>query len=149
MTHKAPEWAPLLGRIFLSLLFILSGVAKITGFAGTAGYIGSVGLPFPEVGVVVAIVVELGAGLALLFGWKTYWAAKILLLWVLILAVIFHRDFSDQNQLTHFLKNISIAGGLIFAKLHGAGKYSLDMRASGGGNPETGTMKSEVGQHSS
>lgn len=146
MKHHTPEWAPLLGRIFLSTIFILSGVGKITEFAGTAGYIGSVGLPLPEAAVVIAIVIELGAGLALLFGWKTYWAAKILILWVLILAVIFHRDFSDANQMGHFLKNISIAGGLIFAKLHGAGKYSLDMRSSKGGNPEAATTNSEAAQ---
>lgn len=144
MKHKAPEWAPLLGRIFLSAIFILSGVGKITGFAGTVGYIGSVGLPLPEVAAVFAIVIELGAGLALLFGWKTYWAAKILILWVLILAVIFHRDFSDENQIGHFLKNISIAGGLIFAKLHGAGKYSLDMRSSKEEKPEAATTNPEA-----
>jgi putative oxidoreductase len=41
---------------------------------------------------------------------------------------IFHADFSDQNQMIHFMKNISIAGGFLFLIVHGPGNYSLDNR---------------------
>ena len=69
---------PLVGRILLALIFIPAGFGKIGGFAGTAGYIASKGLPLPEVGAAIAIAVELVAGIALLIGWKTRWAALLL-----------------------------------------------------------------------
>lgn len=46
----------------------------------------------------------------------------------LLTAITFHRHFADQNQLTHFLKNVSIAGGLLLLVAYGAGPWSLDQR---------------------
>ncbi|MCL4762101.1 MAG: DoxX family protein, partial [Burkholderiales bacterium] len=70
--------AALLGRILLAYLYIPNGFSKIGGFAGTSGYIASKGLPLPDVGAAIAIAVEVVAGIALLIGWKTRWAALAL-----------------------------------------------------------------------
>ena len=80
----------LLGRLLIAVLFIPAGIGKITGFAGTVGYIASKGVPLPEVAAVIAILVEVGAAAALLIGFKARWAALALALFTLAAAVIFH-----------------------------------------------------------
>ncbi len=83
----------LIARVLLVALFLLSGFGKIGGFAGTASYIASKGLPLPELGAVIAIVVELGGGLLLLSGWKARPVALIL--------AIFLEERLDCRRLSH------------------------------------------------
>lgn len=120
----------LLGRVLLSLMFILAGFDKLTGFEGTAGYIASVGLPVPHLLTALTIVVEIGAGLALLTGFKAKWAALILAGFTLAASVIFHNYWAsaaDQVfvQQLLFMKNISVAGGLLMVAALGGGQWSL------------------------
>ena len=123
----------LLGRILLAALFIPAGISKLTGFAGTVGYIGSVGLPLPALGAVLAIVVELGFGVLLLVGFKTRWVALALALFTLAAGVFFHNywampaDKAFINQLM-FMKNVAIAGGLLGFVAFGAGRLSIDKK---------------------
>ena len=81
---------PLAARLLMVALFLPAGLNKITGFEGTVGYIASVGLPLAGLGAVVAIVVEVGASLALLAGFATRWAALALALFTLGASVFFH-----------------------------------------------------------
>ena len=123
----------LVGRILLAALFLPAGLSKIGGFAGTTGYIGSVGLPFPEFAAVLAIVVELGGGLALLLGWGTRWAALALAGFTLVASLFFHNFWAmpaDQAMLQQlmFFKNIAVVGGLLVLAAHGAGGWSLDAK---------------------
>ena len=123
----------LLGRILLAALFIPAGISKISGFAGTAGYIASKGLPLPEVGVVIAIAVEVLAGLALLFGFGTRIAALALAVFTLAATFIFHNYWSmpaDQVMMQQlmFMKNIAVVGGLLVLAAHGAGRFSVDAK---------------------
>jgi putative oxidoreductase len=123
----------LIGRVLLALLFVPAGFGKIAGFTGTAGYIASVGLPLPQVGVVVAILIEFGLGLLLLVGFKTRWAALILALFSVVSAIFFHNFWAapaDQMgmQQINFYKNMAIAGGLLFVVAFGAGALSIDGR---------------------
>lgn len=120
----------LLGRVLLSLMFILAGFDKLTGFEGTAGYIASVGLPAPQLLTVLTILVEIGAGLALLTGYKAKWAALALAGFTLAASVIFHNYWAaaaDQAfvQQLLFMKNISVAGGLLLVAALGGGQWSL------------------------
>lgn len=129
MMSNSPQmaaWATLIGRVAMSAIFIMFGFTKITGFAGTAGYIASVGLPMPEVLTVLAIVFEFGGGLMLLLGWKTKIAAKMLAVFTILAAAFFHMNFADQTQLVMFMKNIAIVGGLLYMMAYGGGAYSLD-----------------------
>jgi len=120
--------ASLLGRIFLSAIFILSGVSKIGAATMMIGYIGSVGLPFPELALGVAIAVEILGGAALIAGYRTRTTAAVLAVFSVFTALIFHSALADQNQFIHFFKNIAMAGGLLQIVAFGAGRFSLDAR---------------------
>ncbi len=128
------RFGPLVGRILIALIFVLSGVGKITGFQGTVGYIASQGLPLPQLAALAAIIVELGGGILLIAGWKSRWAAAAMLVFTVMAAVFFHHFWAvpadqAQNQMIHFLKNISMAGGLLFVLIHGSGPLSLEKNA--------------------
>lgn len=125
------RYGPLAGRILIALIFILSGFSKIGGFDGTVGYIASKGLPLPQLAAVGAIIVELGGGILLVLGWKTRWAAAAMLLFTALAALLFHNFWAmppdqAQNQMIHFMKNISMMGGLLYVVIHGSGALSLD-----------------------
>lgn len=129
--QPARDGAALIGRALLGALFVWSGFGKILGFAGTAGYIASKGLPFPTLLAVIAVAIEFGAGLALLVGWKTRWAAALLALFLIVITPIFHNFWSvpaDQvmMQQINFFKNVSILGGMLFVFAMGPGRYSVD-----------------------
>jgi putative oxidoreductase len=126
----------LIGRIMLAILFITSGFGKIGGFEGTAGYIASKGLPMASVVAALTIVVELGGGLALLFGFCTRWVALALAVFTVLAGLIFHAYWAvpaDQvmNMTIHFWKNISIAGGMLMVAAFGPGSISVDARRQG------------------
>lgn len=137
-THPIPpspaqDALALVGRILIAVLFIPAGFGKLTGFAGTVGYIGSAGLPLPQVGAALAIVVELGLGLALLVGFKTRLAALVLAVFTLAASFFFHNywavpaDKAMVQQLM-FMKNVAITGGLLAFVAFGAGRFSVDRR---------------------
>ena len=127
----------LIGRILLAYLFIPAGIGKLgAGFAGTVGYIASKGLPMPEVLAAAAIAVEIGAGIALLIGFKTRWAALVLALFTLMAGLFFHNYWgvpADQVmvQKLMFNKNLGIVGGLLAIAAFGAGAVSLGGRGRG------------------
>tara|TARA_R100001129_G_scaffold13438_3_gene8656 strand:- start:4296 stop:4673 length:378 start_codon:yes stop_codon:yes gene_type:complete len=118
----------LLGRILLSIMFIMSGWGKLMAPAGTAGYFESVGLPLPQVTVWVVIAVELLGGLAVLVGFKTRYAAYLLAAFTFAAAFVAHTNFGDQMQMIMFMKNLAITGGFLILASVGAGSISIDRR---------------------
>ena len=121
----------LIGRILLALLFVPAGFGKLAGFAGTVGYIGSKGVPLPELAGAAAIGVEVGLGLLLLIGWQTRWAALGIAFFTVVISFIFHNFWAvpaDQivQQQQSFFKNIAVVGGLLTVAAWGAGAWSLD-----------------------
>ena len=114
----------LFGRIFISLIFLIAGVGKIFNYEGTIGYMESFGVTGYL--LIPAIIIEILLPLLVIIGYKTKLAAIILALFSILLAVIFHTDFSNQMQLMSFLKNFAIAGGFLIIFVKGAGKYSID-----------------------
>ena len=116
----------LAGRILISLIFVLSGINKITGYAGSQAYMESAGLPGAL--LPLAILLELGGGLAVIVGWRTRTVALLLAGFTLLTAVIFHTDFANRMQEIMFLKNLAMTGGLLFLVKYGAGELSLDNR---------------------
>ena len=127
-TSTVQNFAELGGRVLLSALFLLSGVGKIGGYAATAGYMASLGVPGALLPLVIGTEV-LGA-IALIIGWQTRIVAFLLAGFTLLSAFIFHNNFSDQIQMIMFMKNLSIAGGLLLLVVHGAGRISVDRRAA-------------------
>jgi putative oxidoreductase len=125
--------AMFLGRIFLALLFVVSGIGKITGYAGTAALMASKGLPMVEILLPLTIAVELGGGLMLAMGWKTRWAAALLFLFLIPTTLIFHQFWGIdpklvQMQKVNFLKNVAIMGGMLMVLAAGAGAWSVDRK---------------------
>lgn len=123
----------LIGRILLAIVFVPAGFSKIAGFAGMVGYSASVGLPLPQVGVAIALVIELFGGLALLIGYRTRIAAIALAVFTLVASFYFHNYWAmpaEQQMMQNlmFFKNIAITGGLLAFAAFGAGGLSLDAR---------------------
>jgi len=116
------------GRLLIALLFLLSGFAKMADPASTIGYIASAGLPLPYVSYSGAVVVEIVGGILLVLGYRTRVVALVIAAYSIAAAIGFHRDFADQNQMIHFLKNVAIVGGLLQIVSFGAGAFSLDAR---------------------
>ncbi|WP_268810532.1 DoxX family protein [Variovorax sp. Root434] len=132
-TNSAQDTLALIGRILIAYLFIPAGIGKLMGFGGTVGYITSAGLPLPEVAAAIAILVELGLGIALLLGFKTRWTAIAMAAFTVAAALFFHKYWSAPDamkmmQQINFNKNIAIAGGLLAIAAWGAGRFSIDRK---------------------
>ena len=115
-----------LGRIFLSTIFLIEGINKILNYESTIEYMENFSVP--EYLAIPAIIVEILFPLLLVVGYQTKISAFILAMFTLATALIFHTDFSNQMQLISFLKNFAIAGGFLIIFVRGAGKYSIDQR---------------------
>ena len=116
----------LIGRIFISGVFLLSGFNKIGNYDGTVGWMESFGLP--GFLLIPAIILEILAPILIIIGYQTRIAAGALSLFCLATAIIFHNDFSDQMQFIAFMKNIALAGGFLFLVVNGAKGYCLDKK---------------------
>jgi putative oxidoreductase len=123
----------LAGRILLGLIFVLSGFGKIGGFAGTAAYIATQGLPLPEVVAALTVLIEVVGGLALVVGFRAREAAIVLAVFTLLAGFVFHNfwavpEAQKMAQQINFLKNLAIAGGMLFVSVFGPGGLSVDAR---------------------
>ena len=129
--------ADLLGRILIAAIFLISGIGKVSGYAGTQGYMEAMGVPGALLPLVIAF--EIGGALAIIVGWRTRLFAFLLGGFTLLSALIFHRTLGDQMQSILFLKNLAIAGGFLFLVARGAGGWSLDARRDSLTSPEERT----------
>jgi putative oxidoreductase len=118
--------ATLAGRVLLSLLFILGGWGKLMGPAATQAMFTKQGLPMVEAAWLLAVVVELGGGLAILFGLFTRPVALVCAIWCVATALIAHTNLADRAQEIQFFKNMGLAGGFLYVAAFGAGAWSLD-----------------------
>lgn len=114
----------LLARILMGHIFLLAGLNKIDAYQGTQGYMDAMGVPGALLPLVIAL--EIGGALAVIVGFKTRWAAYALAAFTVVTAIIFHSNFADQIQMIMFMKNMSMAGGLLLLAVHGSGAFSLD-----------------------
>jgi len=133
MQDTIEKFGPLLGRILIALLFLLSGFGKITGFAGTAGYMASKGIPMAELLLTITIVIELGGALMIIAGFKARLAALALFLWMIPVTFIFHNFWAvpaDQAMIQQimFMKNLSIMGAMLYIAAFGSGPMSMDKK---------------------
>ncbi len=116
----------LFARILISTLFLINGIFKITNYDGTVGWMEGYGVP--GILIIPAIIIEILGPILIIVGYQTKITAAFLSLFCLATAIIFHNDFSNQMQLTSFLKNIALAGGFLFLVINGSKKFSLDNR---------------------
>lgn len=123
----------LIARILLMILFVLSGWSKLTGFEGTVAYMTSLGAPAPMLAAAVAVLMEFLVGILLILGFYTRPLALLFALFVLGTALLGHPfwnmvDPERSANMTQFLKNLSIIGGLLVLAVSGPGRFSLDRR---------------------
>lgn len=130
------QFGPVVGRILLALIFVMSGFSKITGWEGTAGYMASVGMPMVTLFLIGAIVLEIGGGLSLILGFKARWGALALIVFTIPATVLFHNFWAMEgadafiNRIM-FMKNLAMIGGLLIVMAFGAGPLSIDARSGG------------------
>jgi putative oxidoreductase len=118
--------AALIGRVGLCLLFLLGGSGKLMAPAATQAMLAGHNLPMVKVGWVIAVIVELGGGLAILFGLFTRPVALVMAVWCVLTALIGHSNLADRNMEIHFFKNLAMAGGFLYVAAFGARAWSLD-----------------------
>jgi len=121
----------LVGRIFLSLVFLVAASDKILHFGANMAYMGQHGVPFASLFLIIALLVELVGALMILLGWHARWGALIMLLFVVIVTMVFHTFWNYPpaevaNQSLHFFKNFAIIGGMLYVIACGSGRFSLD-----------------------
>ena len=117
----------LAGRVLLAIMFVVAGYGKIGGYAGTQGYMDSIGVPGMLLPLV--IILELGGGLAIIAGWQTRMVAILLAGFCLLSAFVFHLDFAGRMQSIMFMKNLAVAGGFLALAAYGPGALALDNRS--------------------
>ena len=115
-----------LGRIFLSTLFLIEGINKIFNYEETTQYMESFSVP--EYLAIPAIILEILFPLLLIIGYQTKIAALVIASFTIVVAIIFHTNFEDHMQLIAFFKDIAIAGGFIIIFVNGPGRFSLDYK---------------------
>ncbi|HJX18144.1 MAG TPA: DoxX family protein [Acidiferrobacterales bacterium] len=133
MQDAINKFGPLAGRILLSLIFLLSGINKIGGFAGTAGWMTSKGMPMAEVLLAITIVIEIGASLMIIGGYKARLGAAALFLWMIPVTFAFHNfwaaaDAAKQIEMIMFMKNLGLMGGMLYIMAFGSGPMSIDKK---------------------
>ncbi len=129
--EKLNPYFGLAGRVLLAILFVVAGYGKIGAYAGTQGYMESMGMPGMLLPLV--IVLELGGGLAIIAGWQTRIVAILLAGFTLLAAFTFHLDFADRMESIMFMKNLSVAGGFLLLAAYGPGALALDNRGKSRG----------------
>ncbi|MBV8890313.1 MAG: DoxX family protein [Alphaproteobacteria bacterium] len=122
--------ALLIGRVLMSAIFLSGGWAKLLAPAATKAMLASHALPVVDLAWVIAVVVELGGGLLLLFGLFTRATGLVLAAWCVATALIAHAHLSDRMQEINFMKNMAMTGGFLYVFAFGAGAWSLDAALS-------------------
>ena len=112
------KWQLLLGRVLLSVIFILSGLGKLPHFQAVAGMMAGKGIPLASVALVITLLIEIGGGLLILTGYQAKYAAPVIALWLIPVTLVFHHFWGipgeqQQEQMVNFLKNVAIIGGLL------------------------------------
>lgn len=118
----------LVSRVLLSSIFIVSGTKKIFAFAATQAYMAGYGMKMTGLFLVVAILLELGGGLSVLFGYFPRLGALALIVFLVPTTLVFHRELSDPVQVVQFSKNVAIMGGLFAILSAGGGEFGVGRR---------------------
>jgi putative oxidoreductase len=116
----------LVARVFISAIFLLSGVSKIENYEGSHSWMESLGVP--GILLIPAIVLEVVAPILIVVGYLVKISAASLSLFCVATAIIFHNDFSNQMQFIAFFKNVGLAGGFLFLAINGSKGFSLDKK---------------------
>jgi len=137
LCNLVKAYGPVVGRVLITPLFLLSGYQKITGFTAAAASMAKAGLPFPEFLLIGSIAFELGGGLMVLLGWHARFGALLLAVFTIAATLVFHNFWAVDaarysGQLSQFMKNLAILGGLVYIMVAGSGPFSLGKEGKSG-----------------
>jgi putative oxidoreductase len=119
------DWLALLGRAAMAAIFLWAGWGKLTDPTATIAAFARLHLPVPAAGYVVAVVIELLGGAALLLGFRIREVALALAVWCVLTAAVAHTDFANRAQMINFMKNICMAGGFLQIVAFGGGRFAV------------------------
>ena len=122
-------YLPPLGRLLMSILFVWDGIRQLLSPSVFAQYFASVHVPLPNVAIWISIPLHLLGGIAVLVGFKTRWAAALLILLSVATAFGVHLPLGDEDNMIHFYKNLVMTGGFLYVIAFGAGAVSVDGKA--------------------
>jgi putative oxidoreductase len=123
---RTVDWVAAAGRLLIAGLFLVSGIGKILSPTTTQAYIAAAGLPFPVLGYLIAIAIEIGGTILLVTGFQSRKTALVMAIFSIITGLCFHGNIADLAQRIQLLKDISIAGGLLQIVAFGPGRLSID-----------------------
>jgi putative oxidoreductase len=128
---RSDDFALLIGRLAVAVLFLPSGFAKLVGFSAFAATLAGKGLPVPEAWAAVAVLCEFGGSLLVLIGYQVRWAALAMAAFSVMAAILSHRywtmpDAAAAANRVHFYKDLAIAGGFLFLHVAGGGRFGVD-----------------------
>ena len=128
---RNPSFLPVSGRIFISLIFVITGISKIVHWSGYLEMLSNKLIPADPLVLGIATLVEILGGLSILFGYKIRYTGMILFLYLLPVSLVMHNFWAFSgaqftNQFIHFLKNLAIMGGMLYLAHYGAGPFSID-----------------------
>ena len=123
------KYVPLVARIAIAVIFLNSGIGKISNFAGTQQAIAGAGLPIAPVVTVFTIAFLLLGSISLILGYKVRIGAGLLIAFLVPATMVFHNPIVDAAEMTQFLKNLAIIGGLLMVFAYKSGPISLDRSA--------------------
>jgi putative oxidoreductase len=131
MNEVVKEWGPLVGRILIATLFLMSGIGKIPGWEGTAHYMAAKGVPMVTVALALTILIEIGGSLMIIAGFKARIGAAALFLWMIPVTLMMH-DFWNMAdamqariQMIMFNKNVALMGTMLLIMAFGSGPKSI------------------------
>lgn len=130
MNSTIKEWGPLVGRVMISTIFLMSGLMKIGNFVGTSGYMAKMGVPMSDIALAVTIIVEVGGAAMIIVGWNARLGAAALFLWMVPVSLMFHAFWAVpqaemQTQMAMFMKNLAMMGAMLMIMAYGSGPKSL------------------------
>ena len=130
MAHWSDCYGPLVGRILVGGFFFWSGILDLLNLSTTTGLVAAAHVPAPGIVTLLAILIDIAAGLGLILGYKTRISALVLVVYFTLTTILFHADFTDPTQTNFFIENIAIIGGLLYMSAHGSGHWSMDHKKS-------------------
>jgi putative oxidoreductase len=122
------NWMILLSRALMAAIFIESGIGKALAPSETMAGFAHLHVAVPGAAYAVALLVEIGGGIAFLIGWKARCAALVLAIWCIVTALVAHYHPEDRGQMINFMKNLCMAGGFLQVVAYGAGRFSVDRK---------------------
>jgi len=131
MADSTQSIKPLIGRIFMSLVFLVSGSFKIIGYSQVVSMSATKGVPLAGIAIAWAAALEILGALAMFAGFQVRVVAWLWILYLIPVTLLFHnfwkmQGMEQQENFGHFLSNLGLMGGLLFVSTFGAGAYSVD-----------------------